>query len=104
MIAREGDRFWLIQQAAEYVRSAAGFGSERQEDGAPRYALTYRNWQKFSHLRDGDLVTTHKDLRLWRCVAEGCRPGLWYPQEVGALTAEEKSPAGKLRNVGAAVW
>ncbi|TVT32747.1 hypothetical protein FNH05_27570 [Amycolatopsis rhizosphaerae] len=104
VLVREGDRFEQCWNAALYVRDTAGYGAERLQDGAPRDALTYRRWQRYRDLNESNLVSTKPEFRLWRCVVEGCEPGIWKPEQVAALTAEELSPQGRLRNNGSAVF
>jgi hypothetical protein len=84
---------------AGLVRDILGHGSDNLPDGAPRSALTYRNWRPA--LGDLQLPRLKAPLKLPYALSKGYEPGCWKPADI-ATRAEDRTFFGRLRNTGSA--
>ncbi len=92
--------FEQVHRVAWSIRENLGAGPDSLPDGAPGWALTFRNWKPL--LNDMQFSHVRKPLRLPYAIEHGYEPGLWRPEDV-KTTAEDRSFFGKLRNLGQAV-
>jgi hypothetical protein len=91
--------FRLCHLIADMYRDYLGV-SQDQLDGAPSWALTYRNWHAV--MADPQWLNVKNPLRLRYAIEHDFGPGLWLPDEI-TVKPEDKTFAGRLRNLGSAV-
>jgi hypothetical protein len=92
--------FESTHRIANLVRDGIGAGPDSLPDGAPRHALTFRNWRPL--LDDTHFGRLKPELRLPYSISQGYDPGCWHPRDV-ETTEADASFWGKLRNLGQAV-
>ena len=74
--------------------------SQDQLDGAPSWALMWRNWHAV--MADPQWLNIRGPLKLRYAIEHEFGPGLWLPDEI-TVKPEDKTFAARLRNLGSAV-
>jgi hypothetical protein len=94
-----GDDEW--PSGVDYLRHAESVQRRGGEPLATRTALWLKNWRK--ELGDSLFARLKAPLRLRYAIDKGFEPGLWAPSDVQESRPADRSFAGQLRNLGAAV-
>lgn len=82
VMVREQDRFALVHQLGQVIRSMGGLGaSALLPDGAPDWGYAYRQWPKAIE-GERELKRLRPALRLRYAVDHGWEPGLWLAADL----------------------
>jgi hypothetical protein len=81
--------FERAHAVARLVRDILGYGSDNLPDGAPRFALTYRNWRPV--LDALQLPRLKAPLKLPYALSKGYEPGCWKPADIATKPQTARS-------------
>lgn len=85
------DRFSVVHQAGQVVRSMGGLGAQALLNGPPNVAFAYQRWD-LAQAGEQELRRLHPGLRLRYASDQGWGPGLWLSGDVPDRPAVSQGP------------